>query len=77
MGTFAPGPAGYAFLDPPSPAKGEPVGDKTDRAKGQMKEKVGRTTGNASMTEKGRAEQSKGQLKKSGKALKNAVKKSP
>jgi uncharacterized protein YjbJ (UPF0337 family) len=53
------------------------VGDKIDRAKGQMKEKTGRATGNTSLTEKGRAEQSKGQLKKSGKALKNAVKKSP
>jgi uncharacterized protein YjbJ (UPF0337 family) len=53
------------------------MGDKTDRAKGQVKEKTGRATGNVSLTEKGRAEQSKGQLKKSGKALKNAVKKSP
>ena len=53
------------------------MGEKTDRAKGQLKEKAGRATGNVGLTEKGRTEQSKGQLKKSGKALKNAVKKSP
>jgi uncharacterized protein YjbJ (UPF0337 family) len=45
------------------------VGDKADRAKGQVKEKAGRATGNAELAERGRADQSKGELKKSGKKL--------
>jgi len=53
------------------------MGDKMDRAKGQAKETAGRATGNESLIEEGRADQSKGELKKGVKALKNAVKKSP
>jgi uncharacterized protein YjbJ (UPF0337 family) len=53
------------------------MGDKADRAKGKVKEKAGRATGNLGMEEKGRAEQAKGHLKRSGKSLKDAVRKSP
>jgi uncharacterized protein YjbJ (UPF0337 family) len=53
------------------------MGDKADRARGQVKEKAGRATGKLGLEEKGRAEQAKGHLKRSGKAIKDAVKKSP
>jgi uncharacterized protein YjbJ (UPF0337 family) len=53
------------------------MGEKTDRAKGQVKEKAGRMSGKAGLEEKGRAEQAKGHLKRSAKGLKDAVKKSP
>lgn len=53
------------------------MGEKMDRAKGSVKEKAGRATGKPGLTEKGRAEQSKGQLKRAGKSVKDAVKKSP
>ena len=53
------------------------MGDKSDRAKGRVKEKVGRATGKLGMEEKGRAQQAKGHLKRSGKGVKDALKKSP
>ena len=51
------------------------MSDKTDRVSGSIKETAGRATGNADLTEKGRREQAKGDLKKSGKKLKDAAKK--
>jgi uncharacterized protein YjbJ (UPF0337 family) len=51
------------------------MGDKSDRAKGKVKETAGRATGNTRLTTKGRDEQAKGSLKQSGKALKRAFKK--
>ena len=51
------------------------MSDKTDRASGTIKETAGRATGNDRMVEEGRREQAKGDLKKSGKKLKDAAKK--
>jgi uncharacterized protein YjbJ (UPF0337 family) len=53
------------------------MGDKTDRAKGQVKEKAGRATGKVGLEERGRADQAKGHLKRAGKGVKGAVEKSP
>jgi uncharacterized protein YjbJ (UPF0337 family) len=50
------------------------MGDKTDRVKGKAKETAGRATGNKKLRERGRLEQEKGQLKKAGKAVKDAAK---
>jgi uncharacterized protein YjbJ (UPF0337 family) len=51
------------------------MGDKTDRASGQIKEKAGEATGNRKLAETGRREQVKGNVKSSGKKLKDAAKK--
>ena len=50
------------------------MGDKTDRAKGQLKEKAGAAKGDPDLAESGRRDQIKGNLKASGKKLKNAAK---
>jgi uncharacterized protein YjbJ (UPF0337 family) len=51
------------------------MSDKTDRASGAMKTAAGKATGNKDLAEKGRREQMKGDVKKSGKKLKDAAKK--
>ena len=51
------------------------MGDKSDRASGAMKEAAGRATGKRGLAAKGRREQMKGDVKKSGKKLKDAAKK--
>jgi len=51
------------------------MGDKTDRAKGKLKETTGKATGNRSLAEEGRRDQIKGDVKKSGEKLKDAAKK--
>ena len=51
------------------------MGDKTDRAKGKVKETTGEMTGNRSLAEEGRRDQMKGDLKKSGEKLRDAAKK--
>jgi uncharacterized protein YjbJ (UPF0337 family) len=51
------------------------MGDRTDRAKGHLKEKVGRATAEPGLAQKGRDEQAKGDLKKSAKKAKDAIKK--
>ena len=43
------------------------MGDKTDRAKGKLKEKAGEVKGDPGLAESGRREQIKGNLKASGK----------
>ena len=53
----------------------EPMGDKSNRAGGQIKEKAGEATGNRKLAESGRRDQVKGDLKSSGKKLKDAAKK--
>jgi uncharacterized protein YjbJ (UPF0337 family) len=50
------------------------MGNKTDRAKGQMKEKAGQATGDRSMAESGRRDQAKGNVKAGAKKLKDAAK---
>jgi uncharacterized protein YjbJ (UPF0337 family) len=51
------------------------MGDKADRAKGHVKEKAGQAKGDQGMIASGRRDQIKGDLKKSGKKLKDAAKK--
>jgi uncharacterized protein YjbJ (UPF0337 family) len=51
------------------------MGDKTDRATGKAKEAAGKLTGNENMQAEGRQEQIKGNVKQSGKKLKDAAKK--
>jgi uncharacterized protein YjbJ (UPF0337 family) len=51
------------------------MGDKADRASGVMKEAAGKATRDPGLVEKGRREQIKGDVKKSGKKLKDAAKK--
>jgi uncharacterized protein YjbJ (UPF0337 family) len=51
------------------------MSDKKDRASGAMKETAGKATGNSDLAAKGRREQMKGDVKKSGKKLKDAAKK--
>lgn len=51
------------------------MGDKADRASGAAKEAAGRVTGDRDLAEKGRREQIMGDVKKSGKKLKDAAKK--
>jgi uncharacterized protein YjbJ (UPF0337 family) len=48
------------------------VGDKTDRVSGQVKEQVGKATGDRDMQEDGRDEQAKGKLKRGAKDIKDA-----
>ena len=52
------------------------MGDKKDRATGQVKEKVGQATGDKKLAQKGRDEQAKGNIKAAGRKVKDAVKKS-
>jgi uncharacterized protein YjbJ (UPF0337 family) len=51
------------------------MGDKTDRASGAAKETAAQVTRNPRLAEEGRREQIKGDVKKSGKKLKDAAKK--
>ena len=51
------------------------LGDKTDRASGTMKEAAGKAKRDPNLAAKGRREQIKGEVKKSGKKLKDAAKK--
>ena len=51
------------------------MGDKSDRASGKVKEAVGKAKGDKNLATKGRREQIKGDVKKSGKKLKDAAKK--
>lgn len=51
------------------------MSDKKDRVSGATKEAAGRATGNRNLAAKGRREQIKGDVKKSGKKLKDAAKK--
>jgi uncharacterized protein YjbJ (UPF0337 family) len=51
------------------------MGDKSDRASGAMKEAAGKATGDRGLAAKGRRKQIKGDVKKSGKKLKDAAKK--
>ena len=52
------------------------MGDKKDRATGQVKEKVGQATGDKKLERKGRDEQAKGNVKASARKAKDAVKNS-
>ena len=51
------------------------MGDKTDRLKGQAKEKTGKATGDPSLEQEGRTDQAKGNLKSAGEKTKDAIKK--
>jgi uncharacterized protein YjbJ (UPF0337 family) len=51
------------------------VSDKTDRASGAIKEAAGKAKADPDLEAKGRREQMKGDVKKSGKKLKDAAKK--
>ena len=51
------------------------MGDKKDRVAGHVKEKAGRVTGDPGLEQKGRDHQAKGDLKKSAKKAKDAIKK--
>jgi uncharacterized protein YjbJ (UPF0337 family) len=51
------------------------MGDKTDRIRGQLREKLGRVVGDRGLAQKGRDEQAKGDIKKSASKAKDAVKK--
>ncbi|MFH8408832.1 CsbD family protein [Streptomyces sp. NPDC018019] len=47
---------------------------KTERAKGAVKENVGRAIGNERMTAEGRAERAKGDIREAGEKAKDAFK---
>jgi uncharacterized protein YjbJ (UPF0337 family) len=51
------------------------MGDKADKASGAVKEAAGKAKGDEGLAAKGRREQMKGDVKKSGKKLKDAAKK--
>jgi uncharacterized protein YjbJ (UPF0337 family) len=51
------------------------MGDKTDRAKGAVKETTGTITNNPDLVREGRREQAKGDMKKAGEKVKDAAKK--
>ncbi len=51
------------------------MGDKTDRMKGQAKEKTGQATDDPKLAQEGRNDQAKGNLKSAGKKAKDAFKK--
>jgi uncharacterized protein YjbJ (UPF0337 family) len=51
------------------------MGDKTDRAKGTLKETTGVVTDNDRLVREGRREQAKGDMKKAGEKVKDAAKK--
>ena len=58
-----------------SKRKEGPVGDKKDRASGIVKEAAGKAKNDPDLAAKGRREQIKGDVKKSGKKLGDAAKK--
>jgi uncharacterized protein YjbJ (UPF0337 family) len=63
-------------LDPKqATAKEATMGDKADRASGKVKEAAGKAKRDPDLAAKGRREQMKGDVKKSGKKLKDAAKK--
>ncbi len=51
------------------------MGDKTDRVTGQLKEKTGKAAGDPNLEQQGRNEQTKGNVKRGAKDIKDAVKK--
>jgi uncharacterized protein YjbJ (UPF0337 family) len=51
------------------------MADKTDRAKGTVKQKTGEAVGNEKLAASGRRERVKGNVKASGKKMKDAAKK--
>jgi uncharacterized protein YjbJ (UPF0337 family) len=51
------------------------MGDKTDRATGALKETAGTATNDPRLVREGRREQAKGDMKKAGKKVKDALKK--
>jgi uncharacterized protein YjbJ (UPF0337 family) len=51
------------------------MGNKSDRAKGKMKEAAAHVKGDPGLAEEGRRDQVKGDLKASGKKAKDAIKK--
>jgi uncharacterized protein YjbJ (UPF0337 family) len=51
------------------------MGDKTDRAKGTLKEKAGVVTDDEKLVREGRREQAKGDVKQAGEKVKDAAKK--
>jgi uncharacterized protein YjbJ (UPF0337 family) len=51
------------------------MGDKTDRVTGQVKEKAGKAAGDPNLEQRGRNEQTKGNVKRGAKDIKDAVKK--
>ena len=51
------------------------MGDKTDRLKGQAKEKAGQATDDPKLAQEGRRDQAKGNLKNAGEKAKDAIKK--
>ena len=51
------------------------MSDKQDRLTGHIKEKTGQLTGDPGLEQKGRDEQAKGDIKKSAKKAKDAIKK--
>ena len=51
------------------------MSDKKDRVTGQIKEKTGQLKGDPALAQKGRDEQAKGDIKKSAKKAKDAIKK--
>ena len=51
------------------------MGDKTDRLKGQAKEKAGQASNDPQLAQEGRRDQAKGNLKNAGEKAKDAVKK--
>ena len=51
------------------------MGDKTDRLKGQAKEKVGQASNDSKLAQEGRRDQAKGNLKSAGEKTKDAIKK--
>ena len=51
------------------------MGDKSNRVSGKVKEATGKAKGDPDLAAKGRRQQIKGDLKKSGKKLKDAAKK--
>ena len=59
--------------DAPNDPRGYRMGDKTDRLKGQAKEKTGQAAGDPYLAQEGRRDQAKGNLKASGKRAADAV----
>ncbi len=51
------------------------MGDKTDRLKGQTKEKAGQASNDPRLEQEGRRDQAKGNVKNAGEKAKDAVKK--
>ena len=51
------------------------MGDKTDKLKGQAKEKAGQASDDPKLEQEGRRDQAKGDLKNAGEKAKDAIKK--